>query len=292
MPSFLDLAYELRSKIYRMGLITDETIYPYFTHYPQKEGIKPLNELKEKLAVGLLGVNKQVRQEASAIFFGQNTFFISFRHPKPSSEREGCAELKNANLFSTYRRSTNQSEIFLHVGKSLVPLSKKVGPYGMFIDFSRPLPPGIAYSARYFHPFKDRTSLGSYTGMLKTMVVHESHYCWPSSCYQGVQKLFTHPRLLADWRASMQTPPSSVAPQPLTVSGGKHDPHTEKKPCPKLRFRFTGLEGIEEWFVAHRLGIGCEQCPLNKAGSIEMDNCTWEKDGLWKVSEASSDEEE
>ena len=81
MATFTTMPREIRDQIYKLCLITDKFIYPYVTYYEEMDGIEPYNKQADKLAVSLLIVSKQIRDEAAPILFGGNTFHLCLVNP-------------------------------------------------------------------------------------------------------------------------------------------------------------------------------------------------------------------
>ena len=55
-------------------------ICPYVTVKDEIDGLKPYyaSRPRDKLAIGLLGANKQIRAEAANILFGSNTWYLGY----------------------------------------------------------------------------------------------------------------------------------------------------------------------------------------------------------------------
>lgn len=79
MASFMSLPLEICMEIYKLCLVSDQMICPYVSINEKSYGHRVYSEwsLEEKLDLGLLGVSKTIHNEASIVFYGDNTWCIS-----------------------------------------------------------------------------------------------------------------------------------------------------------------------------------------------------------------------
>lgn len=101
MSRFLDLPLEIRNLIYAFSLVTTEVIRPFLLPFEAEEGLRASHNLKNELAMGLLSVNHQIREEARAVFYGRNLWYLSARCTyceQPDWSLQEYSSLWNANI--------------------------------------------------------------------------------------------------------------------------------------------------------------------------------------------------
>ncbi|KAL8669087.1 MAG: hypothetical protein Q9168_006304 [Polycauliona sp. 1 TL-2023] len=287
MTAFTDLSFELREQIYKLSLLTSKTIFPYPTYYEEVHGAVPYCKwaADEKIAVGLLGANKQIRLEAATIIFGKNLWHLSGPKELPAGNNEDWPE----PLWKAHRDGFRRVEVAFHFGDLPFTISKRVRYLGSLDYVEMAQPESYEEDKR---EYQKNHLMNAHTEdveqiqdvwcarmpfiaslYLDYLAVDLKHSVCSMCCCRLDEFIITSRRMFGTFSGSGEAP---VYPHQYSAFDKKlrsdHPPLEKSAQFKNTVMDFEPVDGIAR-FRLHEKGLGCKDCPLLEDGRRDCEKC-------------------
>ena len=308
MTGFLNLPLEIRQIIYDFSLVTAKVIRPHVSLFEVETGLEVSKELKNELAMGLLSVNRLIREEARIVFYGSNVWYLSARFRYYESEDWSLhhfSPLWTANIQLFRRILINFDMREAHTKDTLAVAKHNYSTFNYHHVEQKE-----NYTQHYHHDDIQILTMIAWARKLDLLhsmslssldILVNDCYC-PATCCRLVVPLLLDPAFLKQWHRVRQKHKLYEEEIPITsamvltkydrnnwlaepdeVDRERHSRIASPVYCDDMKIKITGLAGRTEFKIAHALGFGCHRCPM-KHRVYDTACCEWESDeALWKV---------
>lgn len=257
MSNFLDFPEKIKVKIYRYCLVIKEKMVPEITAYDREAGTKPLPCSHKELGLSLFAVNKAIRKGALDVFYGENTFELSYTNIPGS-----CCIWKEHGLRFRHisvnldRRDLDPDHSI--IGKHIRDPNFASGQQEIADDIHKERIHQLSSSWRW------KVMILGYLHLKSLQIDVGNLYCLQGCC-RLVRQVFEEGDL----------PYAPInCPEGFFVEWHRHDNTVacnwdhrnhrvgEPKGLATMNIKVVGTKDEEETAYMHSLGFACEHCPM------------------------------
>ena len=315
MTHLLDMPLEIRNMIYKFCLISNKVIIPYSlstgygienedaeTCNKEQDESTPTssNAIKSGLGLGLLAASRMISEEAKVVYYGGNRWQISndtlyhddetaYKDPELIKDlwKKNLQHFRHIDLcFSAWDRHALDAKRLERLREMALAKSCPVSKENRKGLEHEDLVQGVCIACA-------RKLDLLYRMQLKTLEVDLEDCVCPAFCCSLTQVLMLEKSLMQPWQRVKEEDEDKIKDiyraKVLLYESEYLDAMAFRHPKPpaslhNMMVRFRDLGFKDDFSLAHRLGFGCERCPMRN-GICDTASCVWEKDpSLWESS--------